>query len=133
MMTESHLNYEYPIKKKWDVAGNLTDSLWWHAEKGTSSENIIFLMVPEPQLSVTTEKLLHGPIVKNALYMANTEMETVKELDEDFYRQHLEKFIFYFTVGDNWAPLNHYDDMLRRFPEGKIILCDQGMPHAFVI
>ncbi|CAG8524732.1 438_t:CDS:2 [Acaulospora morrowiae] len=87
----------------------------------------------EPQLSVTAEKLLHGPIVKNALYMANTEMETVKELDEEIYRQHLEKFVFYFAAGDNWAPLSHYNDMLKRFPDGNIILCDQGFPHAFVI
>ncbi|CAG8508393.1 7735_t:CDS:2 [Racocetra fulgida] len=87
----------------------------------------------DPYLSVTTDKLLHGHIVKNALYMASSEMESITELEEEFYRSNLNKFVFYFSNGDRWAPLSHYEDMVQRFPEGKILLCDQGMPHSFVL
>ncbi|CAG8684271.1 38564_t:CDS:2 [Gigaspora margarita] len=87
----------------------------------------------DPYLSITTDQLLHGHIVKNALYMANTEMETITELEEEFYKTNLDKFVFYFSDGDGWAPFSHYEDMIKRFPEGKVLLCDQGMPHSFVI
>ncbi|CAG8590386.1 5258_t:CDS:2 [Ambispora leptoticha] len=87
----------------------------------------------EPALSVTADKLLYGNIVKNALYMAETEMQEVQELDEQFYREHLPKYVFYFGKSDMWVPLDHYRDLLKRFPEGNVFLCEDGMPHAFVI
>ncbi|CAG8515486.1 976_t:CDS:2 [Cetraspora pellucida] len=87
----------------------------------------------DPYLSITTDKLLHGHIVKNALYMASSEMESITELEEEFYRNNLNKFVFYFSGGDRWAPLSHYEDMVQRYPEGKVLLCDQGIPHSFVL
>lgn len=74
---------------------------------------------PDPSLSVTADQLLNRTVVNNALYMAGQEMATIQALDYDFYNAHVDKFIIYFSPGDNWAPKNHYDDMKNRFPHGK--------------
>ncbi|RIA98579.1 hypothetical protein C1645_731627 [Glomus cerebriforme] len=87
----------------------------------------------ESMVNITISALLHGHVVENSLYMAGNEMETVCELDEELYREHLDKFIFYFSKYDKWAPLEHYEDMKRRFPEGKVLLCEDDTPHAFVL
>src|ERR1043165_6067756 len=59
----------------------------------------------ESMVNVTLSSLLHGHVVENSLYMAGDEMETVCELDEELYHEHLDKFIFYFSESDKWAPL----------------------------
>ncbi|KAG9295390.1 hypothetical protein G9A89_013419 [Geosiphon pyriformis] len=87
----------------------------------------------EPHLSITADRLLHWHVVQNTLYMSDTEMKDIHELDEDFFRQHIQTCVFYFGKTDNWAPIEHYRDMVARFPDGKIHLCEIGMAHAFVL
>ncbi|CAG8695363.1 4354_t:CDS:2 [Ambispora leptoticha] len=87
----------------------------------------------EPHLSTTADRLLHWHVVQNTMYMSETEMTTIHELDDKFFREHLNKFTFYFGKTDKWAPLEHYHDMIQRFPNGKIFLCEIGMEHAFVL
>lgn len=104
-----------------------------------------------PCAHVTALRLLHGSVVKNCLYMAKHEMETVKELDDDFYHAHADKFIIYYSRNDKWAPPDHYDYMKKIFPEhGKLekvasinnilmvflehlYLCEQDIPHSFIL
>jgi hypothetical protein len=69
-------------------------------------------------LQVTAHQLLHKHVLENVITMARFEMETVKELDHDFYTQHLDKFIMYYSANDKWAPKDHYDYMTKHFPEG---------------
>lgn len=43
------LNSNFPLRKVWNVAGNLTESFWWSADKMSkeiNDETIIFLMIP---------------------------------------------------------------------------------------
>ncbi|CEP08271.1 hypothetical protein [Parasitella parasitica] len=84
-------------------------------------------------LQVTAHQLLHNHVLKNVVTMARFEMETVKELDHDFYTEHLDKFIMYYSANDKWAPKDHYDYMTKHFPEGKIHLCSENIPHAFCL
>lgn len=51
--------------------------------------------------------------------MAQQEMEQIKELDHDFYQTHVDKFIMYYSRVDEWAPLDHYEFMTEKFPNGK--------------
>ncbi|KAI8097458.1 uncharacterized protein BX664DRAFT_326428 [Halteromyces radiatus] len=71
-------------------------------------------------LKVTAHGLLHRSVVQNALYMAKQEMEIIKELDEDFYSTHVDRFIMYYSRNDEWAPLDHYEYMTEKFPSGMI-------------
>jgi predicted alpha/beta hydrolase family esterase len=70
-------------------------------------------------LKVTAHGLMHASVVKNVLHMARQEMELIKELDDDFYATHVEKFIMYYSRNDQWAPLDHYEFMTEKFPNGK--------------
>ncbi|CAG8460942.1 5138_t:CDS:2 [Paraglomus brasilianum] len=82
---------------------------------------------------ITTQKLLHGHVVKNTLHMAMTEMQEVQELDEELIKENLEKFVFYFGERDDWAPVEHYEILCKKFPNGKVLICEDGCPHAFVL
>ncbi|KAI8982153.1 hypothetical protein BDF20DRAFT_818806 [Mycotypha africana] len=84
-------------------------------------------------LQVTAHQLLQKSVLENAVTMAKFEMESVKELDHDFYMQHLDKFIMYYSANDKWAPKEHYDYMVKHFPKGKVHLCSQNIPHAFCL
>ena len=69
-------------------------------------------------LQVTAHQLMHASVLKNVITMARFEMETVKDLDHDFYAKHLDKFILYYSANDKWAPEDHYDYMKKHFPKG---------------
>jgi hypothetical protein len=70
-------------------------------------------------LQVTAHQLLHSSVLKNVITMARYEMETVKELDLDFYTKNIDMFILYYSAVDRWAPKDHYDYMMENFPEGR--------------
>ncbi len=70
-------------------------------------------------LQVTSHRLMHASVLKNVVVMARYEMETVRDLDHDFYSKHMEKFILYYSANDQWAPKDHYDYMIQHFPKGK--------------
>ncbi|ORX55105.1 alpha/beta-hydrolase [Hesseltinella vesiculosa] len=84
-------------------------------------------------LQVTAHGLLHRSVVQNALHLAKQEMETIKALDHDFYSVHSDKFILYYSRNDQWAPPDHFDYMAEHFPNAKVHLCPQDIPHAFVL
>ncbi|KAJ8322271.1 hypothetical protein KUTeg_000742 [Tegillarca granosa] len=71
--------------------------------------------------------------VGNVMYMANQEMQVVKELDEDLVHKHLSKISFYYGQSDHWCPQEYYYDMRMKFPHGDFKLCDKGHEHAYVI
>ncbi|KAI9030027.1 hypothetical protein CLU79DRAFT_733745 [Phycomyces nitens] len=74
----------------------------------------------EPCLRVTAHQMMNGFVVKNILHMAIQEMETIKDLDHDFYDSHVDKFIIYYSKNDKWAPEDHFDYMKEKFPKGSV-------------
>ena len=46
---------------------------------------------------------------------------------------HIDKLIFYYGATDPWTPRSYYNEMVQRFPNAKIYLCDKNMRHAFVL
>lgn len=73
-------------------------------------------------LQVTAHQLLHSSVLKNVITMAKCEMDTVKDLDHEFFAKNIDKFILYYSAVDKWAPKDHYDYMVENFPKGKV--CD---------
>ncbi|XP_013395271.1 lipid droplet-associated hydrolase-like [Lingula anatina] len=69
----------------------------------------------------------------NVMYMANTEMNEVTDLHVDIIRAHLKKLTFYMGLTDAWCPVEYYEGMKERFPDGDIKLCQVGYEHAFVL
>ncbi|RKP05738.1 hypothetical protein THASP1DRAFT_19419 [Thamnocephalis sphaerospora] len=61
------------------------------------------------------------PVVgRNCLVMSRHEMAEIKELQADLIEKHLDKLIFYYGVGDGWSPVEHYKDLISRFPQGGV-------------
>jgi xanthine dehydrogenase/oxidase len=72
--------------------------------------------------------------LKSVLYLAKHESQQIVELDSEDIKaiqNHRDDWIMYFGKNDGWAPRSYYDNLKERFPDAKIILCDQGMEHAF--
>ncbi|KAF9403733.1 hypothetical protein BGX21_011134 [Mortierella sp. AD011] len=82
---------------------------------------------------ITSQKLLHSSVVKNCLFLANQEMETIKVMDRELIEEHASKFVFYYGKTDEWSPIENYYEMRDEFPKIKSFLCEQGMVHAFVL
>ena len=72
-------------------------------------------------------------MVNNALYMAGTEMREIRELDEETFRTHSSKIYGFYGQTDGWVPLNHYHEMRETLPASQVHLCDEDIPHAFVL
>ncbi|KAG0092325.1 hypothetical protein BGZ92_010202 [Podila epicladia] len=82
---------------------------------------------------VTSQKLLHGHVVRNCLFLAGQEMEQITEMDTALIHEHSGKFVFYYGKTDEWSPIENFYEMQDKFPKVKSILCEQGMVHAFVL
>ena len=71
--------------------------------------------------------------IHNILSMAEQEMNEVVDLPEDTIREHIDKLVFYYGVGDKWNMESMYEEMLERFPGRDINVCSSGYSHSFVI
>ena len=80
-----------------------------------------------------TEKLLRHPSMSNILNMAHEEMQTVTSVDYNLLDKHMSKLMFYYGGDDHWCPVQYYEDMISKYPNGKIILCKENIAHAFVL
>lgn len=72
--------------------------------------------------------------VKSVLNLAKHESQQIVDLNSEdvkVIQNHRDNWIMYFGENDGWAPVSYYVTLKERFPDATIILCDQGMKHAF--
>ncbi|KAJ2781557.1 hypothetical protein H4R18_002789 [Coemansia javaensis] len=81
---------------------------------------------------LVVDKLLFGSCVGSVLRMAGDEMHMIRDLDADLYRKHGHKFVFYYAPRDGWVPIDRYHRMRKIATEARVVLCEGGIPHAFV-
>lgn len=67
------------------------------------------------------------------MFMAKQEMVIVREPDIENIARHLDDLVFYYGTNDHWCPVAYYEELIERFPDGDIRLCDRGYDHAFVL
>ena len=46
---------------------------------------------------------------------------------------HIDKLVFYYGSSDLWAPRSYYNEMVEKFPQAQIHLCERNIKHAFVL
>nr|XP_029543758.1 lipid droplet-associated hydrolase [Oncorhynchus nerka] len=80
-----------------------------------------------------TVSLINVDTAANAMYMGSQEMLEVLERDNFTINQNLDKLVFYYGASDHWCPVQYYQEIKRKFPEGDIRLCSRGIRHAFVL
>lgn len=71
--------------------------------------------------------------VSNVMYMANIEMQAVKQLDTGLIQKHLPKLSFYYGSDDHWCPKTYYYEFVEKFPHADTRLCTDDHDHAFVL
>lgn len=81
----------------------------------------------------TTLDLLSPTIVGNAVYLSYTEQLTIRELDIESVRRHVDSIRFYYGTTDSWCPLEFYERLKRSLPELDAVVCDKNYDHAFVL
>lgn len=95
---------------------------WWFSKRN----------VHEDCKSAVIE-LVTSHSIRNMLFMAADEMEKVDKTPVQLISDHIDKLIFYYGSSDPWVPRSYYNEMVHRFPNGQIYLCDKNIKHAFVL
>ncbi len=88
---------------------------------------------PRQLAEVVATQLLHHDPLMSVLTMADCEMNQVTTFDEDLIRGKLDRVVMYYGEEDEWAPLYLANGMQERFPEGKILIDQHKLPHAFML
>ena len=87
-----------------------------------------------PQQAIDgTLRLASPTALGNSAHLANIELQTVNEADYDCIGSYIHKLFFYYGSRDHWCPVEFYENMKSRFPDGDIYLCTRGFEHAFVL
>ncbi|KAJ2082123.1 hypothetical protein H4R24_001819 [Coemansia sp. RSA 988] len=81
---------------------------------------------------LVVDKMLHAHCVSSVLRMASDAMRKVTSVNKDFYRQFGHKFVMFYGRDDNWVPIEYYNKMRQINTKGRVILLENGLPHAFV-
>ena len=86
-----------------------------------------------PWSLTATERIARPSAVSNIVYMADTELQRVRELDRDTVIKYKTRLLFYYGARDPWCPKRFYYDMKMSIPGVQAQLCKKGFPHAFVL
>ena len=80
-----------------------------------------------------TLDLINPQIISHILHLADTELKTVLDPDYDQIRSLKDKLWLYYGVGDQWVPLEYYENLKKNIPDIDAEVCDKGIKHAFVL
>lgn len=81
----------------------------------------------------TTLKYLTPSVIEKVVFLANDEMDVVKELEADTIANNIDLLKFYYGTKDGWVPVQYYNEIKERFPKIDATLDDKGIYHAFVL
>ncbi|XP_071853859.1 lipid droplet-associated hydrolase-like isoform X2 [Apostichopus japonicus] len=86
-----------------------------------------------PTAALSACHLFNPDCLNNLIFMGGQEMQQVNEPDTSTIKENLSKLIFYYGQTDKWCPVEFYEEMKNRFPDGRIVMDDRGMSHAFCL
>ena len=65
--------------------------------------------------SIVVKQLFHPYVVRNAMYMGDTEMRLMKGLDAKTIEKHVKKIFFYYGPKDGWTqPISKHLQSVRK-------------------
>jgi len=80
-----------------------------------------------------TLDLINPRVVKNVLHLADTELQTVLDLDYDLINELKDDLWFYYGAKDHWVPLEYHENLVKNVPDVDAEICSQNIAHAFVL
>ena len=78
------------------------------------------------------DEFLCGAVIWSVFYLAENEMALVKERPDSLLKQHANKLTFFYSQIDNWVPKSYYSQMITDYPEIRIQVVEDSIPHGFV-
>eukprot|EP01029_Cantina_marsupialis_P028886 TRINITY_DN778134_c0_g1_i1.p1 TRINITY_DN778134_c0_g1~~TRINITY_DN778134_c0_g1_i1.p1 ORF type:complete len:300 (+),score=38.68 TRINITY_DN778134_c0_g1_i1:67-966(+) len=86
-----------------------------------------------PHLMDSVDQMFSFGSMNNILYMSRTEMDTVKEVDEEHIKSNADKMSFFFGDGDWWVPNKHHDFIkhLTKDSDTRVDMLPEFMKHDF--
>lgn len=81
----------------------------------------------------TTLKYIRPSILKKIVFMANQEMDLIREVDYDNIGRNKHRIKFYYGATDGWTPLTYYRRLKERIPDVDASIDNHQINHAFVL
>lgn len=72
-------------------------------------------------------------VLDKVWFMADDEMDKVREIDEDTISRNLHRIKFYYGTTDGWVPKKYFHNLTQKFPGIDAELCTQKIDHGFVV
>jgi pimeloyl-ACP methyl ester carboxylesterase len=76
---------------------------------------------------------INSGIAHQVLYMTLTEMDDVKALKHQLFRQFSSQLTMYFSCADDWCPQTYVREIRESLPDATVTLFPPVVPHAFVL
>jgi len=84
-------------------------------------------------VKTATMQLIHPKILRAVFYLAIDEMLHIKDLDADLISKRKDKIFAYYGDHDRWAPVSHYENLVKAVPGVQAQVCKNGLDHAFML
>lgn len=81
----------------------------------------------------TSVELINPKVIKNILYLAKTELDTVLDLNYEDVKNLNDKLWFFYGNSDPWVPLDYVEKLKQNVPGVNAQVCQSDIPHAFVL
>lgn len=81
----------------------------------------------------TAVKYSKPAVIERAIFLANDEMATVRNLDIPQIKNNIKLLKFYFGTTDGWVPISYYNNLKEKVPNADAILDNKHIEHAFVL
>ncbi|KAF2072341.1 hypothetical protein CYY_006336 [Polysphondylium violaceum] len=97
---------------------------------------VLGFILPTDEVRIAISQKINYYLALNILYMAYTETEDIRELDQEcksVFQQNLDSLLFIYGTSDPYTPHQFYHDMKSDYPTGNIEFAQEGIPHAFVL
>lgn len=77
--------------------------------------------------------LVNPKILRSVFNLAIDEMTHIKALEVELIKKRKDKVLMYYSDHDNWAPVSHYENLVKAVPGVKAEVCKKGIDHAFML
>lgn len=77
--------------------------------------------------------LINPTVLQSVFDLAKDEMIVIKGLEVDLIKKRKDKILVYYSDHDGWAPVSHYENLVRAVPGVEAEICKKGLDHAFML
>lgn len=77
--------------------------------------------------------LINPKALRAVFFLAIDEMNCIKDLDRELILKRKDKLVVYYGDHDRWAPVSHYERLIKAVPGVNAQVCQNNLDHAFML